>query len=60
MTTSETIIHALRRNVEQAKSKAGRKLAEDELASYLARNERKPFTPSPFSRFVQSLETETP
>ena len=58
MTTSDTILHALQRNVEQAKSKVGKKLAEDELAAYLARKQRKPFQPSPFSRFVQSL-TET-
>lgn len=58
MTTSDTIAAALRENVVNAKSKAGRKLAEDELTRYLAKKQRKPFQPSPFSRFVQSL-TET-
>jgi hypothetical protein len=44
--------------VAGAKSKAGRKLAEDELARWLERKESKPFTPSPFSRFVANLETQ--
>jgi hypothetical protein len=52
------ITDALRANVANAKSKAGRKLAEDELARWLARKERKPFSPSPFSRFVASLEDQ--
>jgi len=60
MTTSETILHALRRNVANARSKAARLLAEDELNRYLAKKQRKPFQASPFSRFVQSLQTETP
>jgi hypothetical protein len=50
------ITDALRANVANAKSKAGRKLAEEELARYLARKQRKPHTPSTFSRFVASLE----
>ena len=49
------ITDALRANVANAKSKAGRLLAEEELARYLARKQRKPHTPSPFSRFVESL-----
>jgi hypothetical protein len=49
------ITDALRSNVANAKSKAGRKLAEEELARWLARKERKPRTPSPFSRFVEKL-----
>ena len=49
------ITDALRANVATAKSKAGRKLAEEELARYLARKQRKPHTPSPFSRFVESM-----
>jgi hypothetical protein len=49
------ITDALRANVANAKSKAGRKLAEDELERWMARKERKPFTPSPFSRFVERL-----
>jgi hypothetical protein len=56
MTNQETITSALRANVASAKSKAGRKLAEDELARYLAKSQGKPFTPSPFSRFVESLK----
>jgi hypothetical protein len=52
------ITDALRANVVGAKSKAGRKLAEEELARWLARKESKSFTPSPFSRFVASLETQ--
>ena len=56
MTTTETITSALRANVEQATSKAGRLLAEDELARYLAKKQAKPFTPSPFSRFVETLK----
>jgi hypothetical protein len=52
------ITDALRANAANAKSKAGRLLAEDELARWLARKERKPFTPSPFSRFVASLENK--
>jgi hypothetical protein len=52
------ITDALRANVANAKSKAGRKLAEEELARWLARKESKPFTPSPFSRFVASLENK--
>jgi hypothetical protein len=54
--TTNPITDALRSNVAAAKSKAGRKLAEEELERYLARKQRKPFTPSPFSRFVESLE----
>jgi hypothetical protein len=50
------ITDALRANVAAAKSKAGRLLAEEELARWLAKKERKPHTPSPFSRFVESLE----
>ena len=50
------ITDALRANVAGAKSKAGRKLAEEELALWLARKESKPFTPSPFSRFVEKLK----
>jgi hypothetical protein len=49
------ITDALRANVAAAKSKAGRLLAEEELARWLARKERKPHTPSPFSRFVAKL-----
>jgi hypothetical protein len=52
------ITDALRANVANARSKAGRLLAKDELERWLARKERKPFTPSPFSRFVASLETQ--
>jgi hypothetical protein len=52
------ITDALRANVANAKSKAGRLLAEGELERWLARKERKPFTPSPFSRFVASLENK--
>ena len=52
------ITDALRANVANAKSKAGRLLAEDELARWLARKERKPHTPSPFSRFVDRLEND--
>lgn len=59
MTTSDTIAAALRRNVGQAKSKAGREFAQGQLDAYLAKKPRKPSQPSPFSRFVQSLETET-
>jgi hypothetical protein len=54
--TANPITDALRANVAGAKSKAGRKLAEDELARWLARKEHKPFTPSPFSRFVEKLK----
>jgi hypothetical protein len=53
--TANPITAALRANVANAKSKAGRKLAEDELERWLARKERKPFIPSPFSRFVEKL-----
>jgi hypothetical protein len=54
--TANPITDALRANVANAKSKAGRKLAEEELARWLARKDRKkPFTPSPFSRFVARL-----
>jgi hypothetical protein len=49
------ITDALQANVANAKSKAGRLLAEEELARWLARKERKPFSPSPFSRFVDRL-----
>ncbi len=56
MTTTDTITAALRANVDNAKSKAGRKLAEDELQAYLAKRDRKPHAPSPFSRFVESLK----
>jgi len=56
--TASPITDALRANVANAKSKAGRKLAEEELARWLARKESKPFTPSPFSRFVASLENK--
>jgi hypothetical protein len=52
------ITDALRANVAAAKSKAGRKLAEEELARWLARKDRKPHTPSPFSRFVDRLASE--
>ena len=52
------ITDALRANVAGAKSKAGRLLADDELARWLAKKERKPHTPSPFSRFVENLETQ--
>jgi hypothetical protein len=52
------ITDALRANVAGAKSKAGRKLAEEELARWLARKERKPHAPSPFSRFVANLEND--
>ena len=54
--TANPITDALRANVAAAKSKAGRKLAEDELARWLAKKERKPRTPSPFSRFVERLD----
>ena len=53
--TANSITDALRANVANAKSKAGRLLAEEELARWLARKESKPFTPSPFSRFVDAL-----
>jgi hypothetical protein len=56
--SANPITDALRANVAGAKSKAGRKLAEEELARWLARKERKPFTPSPFSRFAANLETQ--
>jgi hypothetical protein len=56
--TANPITDALRANVAAAKSKAGRLLAEDELARWLARKGRKPFMPSPFSRFVASLENK--
>ena len=56
MTTTDNITSALRANVASAKSKAGRLLAEDELARHLAKRAGKPFTPSPFSRFVESLK----
>ena len=56
--TANPITDALRANVANAKSKAGRKLAEDELARWLARKDRKPLMPSPFSRFVASLEDQ--
>jgi hypothetical protein len=56
--SANPITDALRANVANAKSKVGRKLAEDELARWLARKESKSFTPSPFSRFVASLETQ--
>ena len=56
MTTQETITAALRANVAIAKSKAGRLLAEDELARYLAKRAGKAYTPSPFARFVESLK----
>ena len=52
------ITDALRANVANAKSKAGRLLAEEELARWLARKDRKPFTSSPFSRFVDRLENK--
>ena len=52
------ITDALRANVATAKSKAGRKLAEEELERWLARKERKPHTPSPFSRFVARLAND--
>lgn len=57
--TANPITDALRANVAAAKSKAGRLLAEEELARWLARKDRKPFTPSPFSRFVERLANET-
>jgi hypothetical protein len=50
------ITDALRANVGAAKSKAGRLLAEEELARWLARKSPHPYHPSPFSRFVASLE----
>jgi hypothetical protein len=53
--STNPITDALRANVAAAKSKAGRLLAEDELARWLARKDRKPRTPSPFSRFVEKL-----
>jgi hypothetical protein len=53
--TANPITDALRANVANAKSKAGRKLAEEELERWLARKDRKPFSPSPFSRFVERL-----
>jgi hypothetical protein len=53
--TANPITDALRANVAAANSKAGRKLAEEELARWLARKDRKPFSPSPFSRFVEKL-----
>jgi hypothetical protein len=56
--STNPITDALRANAANAKSKAGRKLAEEELARWLARKESKSFTPSPFSRFVASLETQ--
>jgi len=56
MTTADTIAAALRANVASAKSKAGRLLAEDELARHLAKSQGKPHAPSPFSRFVESLQ----
>jgi hypothetical protein len=56
MKTTDTITAALRSNVEQAKSKAGRLLAQDELDRYLAKREGKPHTPSPFARFAESLK----
>jgi hypothetical protein len=56
--TANPITDALRANVANAKSKAGRKLAEDELARWLAKKERKPFSPSPFSRFVERLAND--
>jgi hypothetical protein len=57
--TANPITDALRANVAAAKSKAGRMLAEEELARWLARKDRKPFTPSPFSRFVDRLDNTT-
>ena len=56
MTNTDTITSALRANVASAKSKAGRLLAQDELARHLAKRAGKPFAPSPFSRFVASLK----
>jgi hypothetical protein len=52
------ITDALRANVAAARSKAGRLLAEEELERWLARKDRKPFMPSPFSRFVARLEDQ--
>ena len=57
--TTNPITDALRANVAAAKSKAGRKLAEEELARWLARKAPHPYHPSPFSRFVASLANET-
>jgi hypothetical protein len=54
--TDNPITAALRSNVERATSKAGRKLAQDELDRYLARKQAKPHTPSPFVRFVEALK----
>ena len=54
--TTDTITAALRANVAAAKSKAGRMLAEEELARYLAKKEAKSHAPSPFARFVESLQ----
>jgi hypothetical protein len=53
--TANPITDALRANVANAKSKAGRKLAEEELARWLARKAPHPYHPSPFSRFVDGL-----
>jgi hypothetical protein len=53
--TANPITDALRANVAAAKSKAGRLLAEEELARWLAKKDRKPHTPSLFSRFVDRL-----
>ena len=58
--SANPITEALRANVAGAKSKAGRKLAEEELARWLARKERKTLTPSPFSRFVDALTLAKP
>jgi len=58
--TTNPITEALRANVAGAKSKAGRKLAEDELARWLARKESKSFTTSPLSRFVDALTLVKP
>ena len=53
--TANLITDALRANVANAKSKAGRLLAEEELARWLARKAPHPYHPSPFSRFVDRL-----
>jgi hypothetical protein len=53
--SANPITDALRANVAGAKSKAGRKIAEEELERWLARKAPHPYHPSPFSRFVDAL-----
>jgi hypothetical protein len=55
--SANPITEALQANVTRAKSKAGRKFAEEQLAQWLERKERKPLRCSPFSRFVERLES---